>query len=248
MGCLFAGVASAAPAPVRSSGDGDLANRVATLERMSQARNDSRIELQQQVQSLTSDVATLRGQLEEQQHQLQQMVNRQRDLYQEIDQLQQQLQNGNNVAGTSAANANAGSDDAATDTTDISSASPTEDEHDAYERAVNLVLKDRRYDQASKAFAEFIKQYPDSSYASNAHYWLAQLQYTQGQLDDAKSSFQTVVDKFPKSPKRAESIFKLGLIAQQQGDTDKATALFKRVLKEYPGTSSARLAQGQLKK
>lgn len=232
---LLAGAASAAPAPVRDAGD-NLSNRVATLERMIQARNESQIALQQQVQELSSEVATLRGRLDEQDHQMQQMLARQRDLYQELDRQQQA------ASSPSSAAAEPG------DTGTTVAAAPSGDEHQAYQRAVNLVLKDKRYDQAAKAFDAFIKAYPNSGYSANAYYWLGQLQFSQGELDAAKSSFTVVVDKYKDSNKRAESLFKLGVIAQNQGNGQQADVLFKRVLKEYPGTSSARLAKARLKK
>ena len=50
----------------------DLENRVAQLERMVNARNLSQIEMQQQIDSLTNDVRSLRGALEESNYKLQQ--------------------------------------------------------------------------------------------------------------------------------------------------------------------------------
>ena len=36
-------------------------------------------------------------------------------------------------------------------------------------------MKDKRYDQAIPEFQTFLTTYPNSVYASNAHYWLGQL-------------------------------------------------------------------------
>ncbi len=224
----------AAPAPVveaapSTASSGDLHSRVERLERQMQARNQSQLQLQQTLDQMQREIGELRGQSESQAYQIQQMLERQRQLYQDLAKLQS--------APQAAAPATT-----APSTPSVSSLS----EADAYTQALNLATKERRFDDAIPAFRRFIQQYPDSSYTPNAYYWLGQLLYNQGQLDEAGNMFATVADKFPQSAKRSDSLLKQGLIADRQGDKAKAQRFFKQVISEYSGSSAAQMAQKHL--
>lgn len=215
---------------------GSLEDRVALLERTLNARLRVQADLQQQVDSLQQEVDELRGQLEQQGYQMQQSEERQRQLYQELDKV--------NSQAAPAANAAAGAAPAAA----AAPISSNQDENQAYDAAVNLVLKEKNYDKAIPAFQSFVKQYPTSSYAPNAHYWLGQLLFNKGDKAGAKAQFQTLVSKFPKSPKRADALLKLGMLSQLEGKKAEAKAFYEQVVKGYPNTSPAQLAQQSLSK
>lgn len=233
----------------------DLETRVAQLEKMVNARNLSQIEMQQQIDSLTQEVRSLRGSLDESNYKLQQATDRQKSLYEEIDKLQQAPANpapatqpqaptqaaaSSADAPASASQTNAAANPQATATpTAPASGSETKD----YENAVNLVLKDKKYDQAIPAFEGFISSYPSSASTPNAYYWLGQLYLNKGNKEKAKANFLTVAQKFKDSPKRAEAIYKLGVITKSEGDIEKANKYFDLVVKQYPTTSAAQLAK-----
>lgn len=231
----------------------DLETRVAQLEKMVNARNLSQIEMQQQIDSLTQEVRSLRGSLDESNYKLQQATDRQKSLYEEIDKLQQapanpapatQPQTPTQAVASSAdapaSQTNAAANPQATVTpTAPASGSETKD----YENAVNLVLKDKKYDQAIPAFEGFISSYPSSASTPNAYYWLGQLYLNKGNKEKAKANFLTVAQKFKDSPKRAEAIYKLGVITKSEGDIEKANKYFDLVVKQYPTTSAAQLAK-----
>lgn len=217
---------------------GSLEDRVALLERTLNARLRLQTELQQQVDSLQGEVSELRGQLEQQTYQLEQSQERQRQLYQELDK----------VANSQPAAAPAQS--AATPATPAASTSysTNQDENQAYDAAVNLVLKEKNYDKAIPAFEEFIKQFPSSSYVPNAHYWLGQLMFNKGDRAGAAAQFTTVANKYSKSPKRADALLKLGMLAQLDGKKAEAKSFYEQVIKGYPNTSPAQLAKQSLSK
>ena len=223
---------------------GSLEDRVALLERTLNARLSLQTELQQQVDSLQGEVSELRGQLEQQTYQMQQSQERQRQLYQELDKVASSQQQ---AAPTPAASAAAASSSAAAPTGEANySANP--DENQAYDAAVNMVLKEKNYDKAIPAFEGFIKQYPDSGYVPNAHYWLGQLLFNKGDRPGAAAQFSTVANKYSKSPKRADALLKLGMLAQLEGKTAEAKAFYEQVIKGYPNTSPAQLAAQSLSK
>jgi|SRR5690554_3652247 len=229
-----------AQAPVSKLGSGSLEERLNQLERVMDARNAAQMALLDQMAQLQDEVADLRGKTEEHAYQIEQILQRQREIYQEIDRrLATQPQASSTGSGSSAASV---------DTTPVSTSNYSSDlsENEAYEQAIQLVLRDKRYDAAVPAFESFIKNYPNSSYVANAHYWLGQLLFAESKYDRAKGHFATVVTNFKDSNKRGDCILKLGIIAQQQKDATKARELYHQVLAEYPESTEAGLARKRL--
>ncbi|WP_299574753.1 tol-pal system protein YbgF [uncultured Shewanella sp.] len=223
--------ATAAPAPVQDIAGGSSDDRISRLERIIKAKQQTEFEAQQRLDALQREVLDLRGITEQQDYQISQMLQRQRQLYEEIA----------NLSASAASTTVTVADSSASSAT-----KSTLGETASYEQAVNLVLKERKYDEAIPAFSEFIKQYPDSTYAANANYWLGQLLFNKGTFPEAKQAFDTVVTKYPNSNKRGDSLVKLGMIAEKEGDSTTAKTFYNRVLKEYANSASARLAQQQL--
>jgi tol-pal system protein YbgF len=241
------GTAMAAPAPVDDLIGGSSDERLAKLERILKARQQNDFDMQRRLDTLQNEVLELRGITEQQNYQINQMLQRQRQLYEEIAA----------VSAKSTTQVSTPSSVSAPTRTSVASNTPSNtpvadtvttslDETGSYERAVNLVLKERQYDAAIPAFREFIKQYPESAYAPNANYWLGQLLYNKSDYESAKQAFSTVVTKYSDSSKRADSLVKLGMIAEKSNDNNGARALYNKVLKEYANSASARLAQQQL--
>ena len=227
--------------------------RLAKLERLDNSRNLVQVEMQQQIDALSDEVRQLRGSLEEANYKLQQATERQKGLYQELDKLKASPSPAGVSAGaTAAASAGASSDGAqATGTPIVGQTTPaakaaSAEETQAYDAAVSLVMKDKNFAKAVPAFEGFIQKYPQSGYVPNAHYWLGQLLYNQGDKDNAKANFLIVAQKFKDSPKRADAILKLGMITLSEGDKEKADKFFQLVVKQYPDTPSAQLAQKAL--
>lgn len=226
---------AAAPAPVTEL-KGDSAqggDSLARLERMIEARNQVQLDMQRQLDQLASEMDELRGIVERNSYDLSQMLERQRELYREVDALSRQPQK--EVEDTSK------SDPASTETytSNVS-------ENEAYEKAVNLILKEKDYPGAVKAFQGFLSTYPESVYKPNAHYWLGQLYFTQNQLAEAGEHFNAVAS-FSDSNKRADAMLKLGVIAERSKKPDEAKKLYQEVINLYPDSTSSRQAERNLK-
>lgn len=245
---LLIGVAAVpaafAQASISSVGSGSVEDRVTTLERISNAQSQLMQQLQQQLNDTQSDIDSLRGQIQENSYQLSQVVERQKQLYQQIDTL-----SSNNTTQATPANSDSKDATAASGSAPAAAASPAAqpgDENSDYNAAIDLILKQKKFDQAISALQTWVKKYPDSTYQPNANYWLGQLYYNKGQLDDSAYYFATVVKNYPKSPKAPEALFKVGVVMQDKKDTAKAKAVFEQVIKLYPGTASARDAKKRL--
>ncbi len=237
--------AANAQASISSVGSGSVEDRVTTLERISNAQAQLMQQLQQQMSDNQRDIDALRGQIQQNTYQLNQVVERQKQLYQQIDSLSSasggQQAAGSNAAADTGAAATAGGA-ASTD----SAPAQTGDANSDYNAAVALILEKKQYDQAISALQAWVKRYPDSTYQPNANYWLGQLNYNKGKKDDAAYYYATVVKNYPKSPKAAEALLKVGVIMQEKKDTAKAKAVFQQVIKLYPDTESAKQAQKRL--
>ena len=238
--------AANAQASISNVGSGSVEDRVTTLERISNAQAQLLQQLQQQMSDNQRDIDSLRGQIQQNSYQLNQVVERQKQLYQQIDSLSSSNSGGQQAAsGDASADAGAAAGAGAAAATG-SAPAQTGDANSDYNAAVALILEKKQYDQAISALQAWVKRYPDSTYQPNANYWLGQLNYNKGKKDDAAYYYATVVKNYPKSPKAAEALLKVGVIMQEKNDTAKAKAVYQQVIKLYPNTDSAKQAQKRL--
>ncbi|MBH1919033.1 cell division protein CpoB [Serratia marcescens] len=240
--------AATAQAPISNVGSGSVEDRVTSLERISNAQGQLLNQLQQQLSDNQRDIDSLRGQIQESQYQLNQVVERQKQIYQQMDSLGQSgAQSASAAAGAAGGTAAGASSDAGGSTPAAASATPSGgDENSDYNAAVSLALEKKQYDQAISAFQSFVKQYPKSTYQPNANYWLGQLFYNKGKKDDAAYYFAVVVKNYAKSPKAPDAMYKVGIIMQEKGQADKAKAVFQQVIKQYPTSAAAKQAKSRV--
>lgn len=183
------------------------------------ATPDIQSELYYQLQILQEEVQMLRGLVEEQSYQLQQLKQQRIDDYTDLDRRISQLsQNG---VGSRSSSAPGG--------TAASGSQQANGEFESYSAAVDLATRQQEFDQAILALKEHLKNYPDGRYAGNAHYWLGQIYFVQGNLDAARQAFETVIQDYPNHNKAAESKYKLGQVYVRQGDRTRGRALLEEV-------------------
>ena len=238
IGCLFVTGVSLAQAPVVDVTSSDLEARIAIVERIVDSRTESQQRMQGQLNELQNDIDSMRGSIELHNHQLEKLLERQRELFLELDRRFASMQQDTQSLEGDIANV-----DGNTSTPALTNSG---DDQSAYQAAVNLILKEQDYDNAVPALQAFLAQYPNSGLTANAHYWLGQLLYNKQSYDEAKEQFSQVVSKFESSPKRADSMLKLGLIEKSIGNLSAANSFFEQVVSEYPDSSPARLASQQL--
>ena len=118
-------------------------------------------------------------------------------------------------------------------------------EQASYIAAYDLI-KERKLDEAITAMGSFLQKYPESAYASNAHYWLGELYLAKKQNDAAVEEFKVVLEKYPTSTKIPAAMLKLGVAYTELGALNEARAQFMKVQQQFPDTESARLAASRL--
>ncbi|MGA4637112.1 tol-pal system protein YbgF [Pseudomonas solani] len=209
-------------------------------------------ELFMQLQQMQEETARLRGMVEEQQNEIQQLKRESLERYQDLD---GRLNAG--AAGAPAAQQNPPADGAinAAGTPSAPAQQPaasTEPGDPAkeklyYDAAFDLI-KAKDFDKASQAFGAFLRKYPNSQYAGNAQYWLGEVNLAKGDLQGAGQAFAKVSQVYPQHAKVPDSLYKLADVEQRLGNTDKAKGILKQVVAQYPGSSAAQLAQRDLQR
>ena len=234
---LYGAAVFAAPAPVTDVTRISSEQRITELEKKFSTRTDAQHRQQEQLDVMQNEVNELRGSIEVQNYQLEKILERQRELYLEIDKRIESVKTQTSTMPVDTLN------------TQVTTAEAplSENENEAYDKAVNLILKDRLYEQAIPEFQTFLQNFPNSSYVPNAHYWLGQLLFNKQDWASAGEQFQTLIANYPDSSKRADATLKLGITEMERSNAARAKQLWEQVVAEFPNSSSAKLAEKRLK-
>ncbi|MDP1696557.1 MAG: tol-pal system protein YbgF [Xanthomonadaceae bacterium] len=254
-----------------------LADRVARLEQQQiQAQaNNQNVELLNRITDLQTEIQSLRAQLEKQQFELEQLKQRNRQQYIDLDGRLGRIESGSYAsssdavaaptpvapadatqdvsAPSSAAQSTIDEPDATavvaepgTQASSDAAATPVLDERAAYEQAFDS-LKNGEYAEAARRFKAFLVAYPDGSYAPNAYYWLGESYYVTQNFELAQTSFQALLERFPESAKAPDALLKLGYCQYELKQFNASRATLGQVIERYPDSTVARLAQGRLR-
>ena len=250
----------------------DIEKRLNKLENILQSRG--LLDMLQQQEALQVELNQLRGEIETTNHEIEQLQNRQRDLYTDIDRRIQNIESNATaqtpevqttgdlvteipIAGTQPSEP-AATQPTKTDTEQPSNQSTVENQQpeepnidptqikSEYERAFKL-LKESHYSQAIKAFKKFLKTYPESNYSGNAQYWVAEAHYVEQNYKKAIAEYSNLVNNYPQSKKIPDSLLKIAQSYQELGQKDQAKLWYNDIRKRYPDTTAARLAEEKLK-
>ncbi|KAF1685046.1 tol-pal system protein YbgF [Pseudoxanthomonas broegbernensis] len=255
MTLVVAALVAATPAHAQKL---SLADRVGRLE--AQANNtQANQDLLQQLAQLRNEVQSLRDTVERLQHENQQLQQRSRDQYLDLDGRLNRLEGGNLPAPPEAPAAGApsasqpapdtASPPAAADAPrvhgDPGSLARSEDERAAYNAAFDA-LKDGRYDESAQLFQAFLDTHPAGIYAPNALYWLGESYYVTGNYRLAGQQFESLIGRYPTHDKAPGALLKLGLAQYGDGQVRQAEGTLEEVVGRFPGTDAARIAADRL--
>ncbi len=238
----------------------------ARLEKVEKAvNNNALLDMLDLLESLKTEVSSLRGEIEVQTHTIEQLKQKQRELYTDVDnRLQRVENNGATNSGTlttskdteitpafeNTESANEESSEVleiADSTNDATKAPDPAKAEAAYQKAFKL-LKDSRYDQALVAFKSFLNDYPTNPFSDNAQYWLAETNYVMQKYELAINEYQALLNTYPDSKKVSHALLKIGYSYAELGNESDAKKTLEEVKAQYPGTTAARLATERLRK
>jgi len=220
-------------------------------------------DLMLQVDQLKRENSELRGQIEVQNHAIEALKRRQRDLYIDIDSRLTAMQSSAESSESASTQVRAPAampttaaapaptpSGSSTEVTPVNQAtSTTSAEQAEYEQAFKLLSpSQKRYPEAIKALSAFLQKYPQSKLADNAQYWLAEANYVSQQNDVALVEFNKVVVLYPNSPKVSGALLKIGYLQHAAGNNAEAEKALKKVINNFPGSSAASMAEKRLKR
>ncbi|MFN4289601.1 MAG: tol-pal system protein YbgF [Permianibacter sp.] len=251
---------AAAPVVSAATEQRQQAQQTAIASQQEQQRDRLIADMQIQITGLQEEIRALTGRIEEQDHRISQLLERQRELYRDID--RRLAGTSTPVDGTEPTTVNtvpslpepAGTEPVVVKAPvvtepakpgKLASSKDVEAEQKAYD-AIFPLVRAKQYAEAAKSYLAFIQQYPDGRNAANARYWLAQVYYVQASYEEAETQFKLVLSQHGDSPKAPDAMLKLAEIEKRRGANAAAKTLFQQVIQRYPGSSSAQVAQQRL--
>lgn len=100
---------------------------------------------------------------------------------------------------------------------------------------------------ARMTFQELITNYPQSDYASDAQFWIAESLAKENNVPAADAAYAAVVSAYPTSAKAPTALYKRAQLILKQGNTAQARQLFEQVISRFPRSDEAELATETLK-
>ncbi len=248
--------------------------RLAKLEQSSGGQSNV-ADLVIQIQQLQQQIAQLQGTIEEQNFQINELKERQKVLYVDMDSRLAELEK-NKLANSSNNNNELVVDSAIVDngassqpvtiaepvvresvnaelTTstmnqgNINATSKASDPaiQQQYQAAFNE-LKAGRFNESARLFEDFIQQHPNHELTDNSYYWLGESYYVTRNYPLALAAFQNLESQFPLSSKLADSLLKIGYTYHELEDYQQAEQALNKVVNSFPNQSVSRLAQNRL--
>jgi tol-pal system protein YbgF len=187
-------------------------------------------DMQSQLDALKQENARLKGELEVANHKVETALQRQKDLYTDIDERLRKLESAP-VAEVAAPPA---------------VVEKNTQEYQLLELA-NGLSKESKHKDAFKEYDKFLKDYPNSSLAPEAMYGLG---YSQFALKNYKSSIATqqkLIDTYPDSPKVPDAMFNLANSQIQLGLVPGAKKTLRDLVAKFPNSELTPTAQKRLK-
>ena len=197
----------------------------------------AQFDLVNQIQALREESAKLRGQVETLTYELESAKKRQQDFYIDLDGRLRKLE------PQPVAEVKPGEEAKAP----VKAVADQSAESHDYEAALNY-FKTNKLKEAAAAFEAFAKNYPDSTLAPSAQYWLGNAHYA---LHDCKKSIdaqKVVLLKWPAHAKAADAMINIATCQKELGDAKGEKGTLEAVLVKYPDSTAATTAKQRLKK
>ena len=232
-------LAAALSFPVCSASNLSTSERLDRIERQLEGRG--LIDLLNQLEKLRGDVQQLRGEIEVQNHRLEDMQRRQKDLYLDIDRRLQALETGKPVAAAGVAPVPVGGDVSAPPSYETSppyQASPSYETSPSYQASPS-------YETSQPGAAPTVPVTPPpitpppaaapvSTAEQEAEYEKALAILREGRYVEAATAFNQFLEKYPGSTYSDNAYYWLGETYYVTRDFDRALASFNQLVGSYP--------------
>ena len=218
--------------------------RIGRLEES--VRNIGVVELLRQIETLNEEIARLRGSIEVLANQNEQVQKRQRDFYLDLDSRLKRLEGGGASGQAPAVSSpTTSSPEPVAAAPKAASKEEQAREVKAYDAASSLFRRND-FASAAEAFRAFLKDFPQSTLAPNATYWIG---ICQANLKDYKAALATqegLLVRFPQSAKAPDALLAVAAVQSEQGDSGSARNTLEDIIARYPASEAAGKARTRL--
>jgi tol-pal system protein YbgF len=192
------------------------------------------LQISQQVETLSNELARMRGQLETLANQAETAERRQKDLYLDIDTRLRKLEQAREQAAAQPEKPAASAEQ---------EASPAETR--AYQAALDQ-FKLGNYALAVSAMQGFLVTYPSSKLAPNAQYWVGMAHSGQRNYKEAIAAQRKLLAAWPDTEKAPDAMLSIASAQETMGDRKNAQRTLEELLAKYPKSSAAASAKQRL--
>ncbi len=186
----------------------------------------SLLELQNQIEVLRAETATLRGANEQLARDLADMQRRQKDITQGVNDRLRQFE-------------------PVKVTMDGREFIVEPSEKRDFESALGIFRKGD-FAAAQASFLDFLRRYSQSGYASTALFWLGNAQYATRDYKEAMINFRALVAKEPEHLRTPEAVLSIANCQIELKDTRGARKSLEDLIKAYPQSEAAQAAKDRL--
>jgi tol-pal system protein YbgF len=123
---------------------------------------------------------------------------------------------------------------------------PPPDPDTLYESALSY-YHGGQYDLAVQAFEQYLQNYPDGEYASNAQFYIGECYYSQKDYPRAIEEYNACVERYPKGNKLAAAQLKKGYALLALKKTPAGARELRSLISRFPRSEEAKLARQRLR-
>lgn len=230
------------------------------IELEAQARNRSIIDLFNQVETLKTEFARLRGQIEVLQNEMENTQKRQRDLYVDLDgrlrkmeaQMAEQAARAAQMPPAAVAAPMVPTGPGAPAVVDPSRTMPPTvvvmdpvAEQRAYDQGLEH-FRGGRYGDAVTAFQLFIRNFPRSTLAPSAQYWIGNSLLAVRDYRGVITTQRLLLSQYPDSVKAPDALLIIASAQGELGDLQGSRATMQEVVAKYPASEAGVKAKQRL--
>ena len=199
---------------------------------------------------LKEDIAKLNGRIDETEHNFDQALKKNAAAIAQFPQTASGSQSGlkppEGVAGVEPLAPNQSNTKAVPAETPGDSGAPSNySEKESYNTAKQAYDRED-YEVARQGFETFLKNFPKSSLANNARFWIGESYFKQGWFQKAILEYQDVIEKYPNGNKVPSAYLKQGLSFDKLGEKANARLVFQELIKKFPNSSEAKTARQKI--
>ena len=211
--------------------------------RGNQITQQSILELVNQIELLKREIQSLRGQIEVVNNGVESNAKRQRDMYVDLDTRLRRMEQSATPPPAAAAPADAAAPAAAPPAPPATAAAA--DETRIYE-AAQQQRRIGNYRGAITSFQSFLGQYPKSTLAHRAQYWIGDSYFNLREYKNAIASQQKLIAAYPDNASAPDAMLNIASAQAELGEAASARKTMDSLVARYPGSEAAEKAKRRL--